>query len=259
MELLGQAPGTLAALGLYGVRVSALILAAPLFGTASSFSGHRVGLIAVLSLALYAASGTPLRSDGGPLGFAALALRETLIGLSLAFVLQIVVMAVRVAGEMIGQEMAFNMATMVDPATGVNTPLITQIHESLFLIGLLAIDGHHVLLRALADSFARAPVGTLGFDGGLVEGLQRLFGEMFAAGLTFAAPVLVLLFLVSLVIGLLARAVPQLNVLEVGFTLRIAAALVAMYAFAPLLAPAMERLFGAMAVGLDGVLAAVEG
>jgi len=71
--------------------------------------------------------------------------------------------------------------------------------------------------------------------------------------------VLVLLFLVSLVIGLLARAVPQLNVLEVGFTLRIAAALVAMYAFAPLLAPAMERLYGAMAVGLDGVLAALEG
>jgi len=69
----------------------------------------------------------------------------------------------------------------------------------------------------------------------------------------------VLLVLVSLLIGLLARAVPQLNVLEVGFTLRIMVALVAMFAFAPLLAPAMEGLYLALDGGLAEVLEALEG
>jgi flagellar biosynthesis protein FliQ len=92
-------------------------------------------------------------------------------------------------------------------------------------------------VRALCDSFTRAPIGTIGLPQGLGQALLRLFADMFTAGLTFAAPVLVVMLLVSLLIGLLARAVPQINVLEVGFTLRIVVALVAMLGFAPLLAP----------------------
>jgi flagellar biosynthetic protein FliR len=72
--------------------------------------------------------------------------------------------------------------------------------------------------------------------------------------LTFAAPVTVVLVLVSLLIGLLARAVPQLNVLEVGFTLRILVALLAMLAFAPLLAPALGALYESLDAGLETVL-----
>jgi flagellar biosynthetic protein FliR len=250
-------PGTIEAFGLFLVRTSALVLAAPLFGLALPFSGARAGLIVILASFAWSVTGTPLPGAEGPIVFAALALREVLIGLALAFVLHGVVLAVRVAGEMIGHEMAFNMATVVDPA-GVSTPLITQIYEGLFLIGLFALDGHHLVVRALCDSFARAPVGRIGVNTGLAEAVLRLFADMFAAGLTFAAPVLVVMVLVSVMIGLLARAVPQINVLEVGFTLRIAVALVAMLVFAPLLAPAMERMYAALAGGLDTVLVLVE-
>lgn len=246
-------PGTIAAFGLFGVRTSALVLAAPMFGLALPFSGARVALIVILSAFAYSATGAPLPDAAGPAVFGVLALREVLIGLALAFVLHGVVLAVRVAGEMIGHEMAFNMATLVDPQ-GVNTPLITQIYEGLFLVGLFALDGHHLVVRALCDSFARAPVGRIGAPDGLAQVLLRLFSDMFTAGLTFAAPVLVVMVLVSVMIGLLARAVPQINVLEVGFTLRIAVALVAMLAFAPLLAPAMESMYASLEGGLEAVL-----
>ena len=250
-------PGTIEAFGLFLVRTSALVLAAPLFGLALPFSGARLALIVILACFAFSATGVPLPAAAGPVAFVALALRELLIGLALAFVLHGVVLAVRVAGEMIGHEMAFNMATVVDPQ-GVSTPLITQIYEGLFLVGLFALDGHHLVVRALCDSFARAPVGVVGAPEGLADVLLRLFADMFTAGLTFAAPVLVVMVLVSAMIGLLARAVPQINVLEVGFTLRIAVALVAMLLFAPLLAPAMERMYLTLAGGLDAVLAAVE-
>jgi flagellar biosynthetic protein FliR len=82
---------------------------------------------------------------------------------------------------------------------------------------------------------------------------------MFAAGIVFALPVLVLMTVVSLLVALLARAVPQLNVMDIGFTLRILLGLFAMYAFAPLLAPGMESLMQALGVGLERVIGAVGG
>ena len=252
-------PGAIATFGLVLVRTSAMVLTAPMIGDASGFSGYKVGLIGALSLLAMTTLDAPLEEPVGPVAFGAMAMREALIGLSIGFVLQAVLLAVRVAGEMIGHEMAFNMSTLVDPATGINTPLITKIHEGLFFLGLLAVDGHHFLMRALFESYGRAPVGEVVLDPGVVQVARSLFSNMFAAGLTLAAPVLVLLVLVSLLIGLLARAVPQLNVLEVGFTLRIVVALVAMFAFAPLLAPAMEGLYLALDGGLAEVLAALEG
>jgi flagellar biosynthetic protein FliR len=250
-------PGTLEAFGLYLVRTSALVLASPLLGSGSAFEGYRIGLIAALSFLLYGATGAPLEEPPPPVEYAILALREVLIGLFLAFTLHAVGLAARVAGEMIGHEMTFNMAQLVDPATGMSSPLVTRLYETFFFLGLLAVDGHHWILRTLASSFVRAPIGELAFDAGATDVALSLFGEMFAAGLTFAAPVVVLLSIVSLVIGLLSRAVPQLNVMEVGFTLRIAVGLVALLVFAPFLAPALESLYAHLVRGLDASLDAI--
>lgn len=248
--------GTIEAFGLFAVRTSVLVMAAPLFGVTTSFSGAKIGLIAVLSLALYASVGAPVERELAPFEWAVLAVREALIGFSLAFVMQCVLLAVRVAGEMVGHDMGFNMGALVDPETGVSSPLITQFYEGLFLVGLLAVDGHHLVIRALADSFVQAPIGVFASTQSLVGVAQTMVVEMFNAGIVFALPVLVLMTLVSLLVALIARAVPQINIMDVGFTLRILVGLVAMYTFAPLLAPAMERLHGALAAGLERVLVA---
>jgi len=246
--------GTLAAFGLYLIRTSALVLATPFLGSETTFAGAKVALIAALAFLSYGSHGVPLPDAQAPLAFGLLALRELLIGLSLALVLQFALLAVRVSGEMIGQEMAFNMASVVDPATGLSTPLVTQIYEAAFVLGLLAVDGHHLVLRALAASFERAPVGVFELDRDLAALAVGQLTQMFAAGITFAAPVLVLLLLTSVVMGLLARTVPALNVLEVGFTLRIVVGLGAMTLFAPLIAPALTALFEAVDRGLTAVL-----
>lgn len=250
-------PGLLEAIGLYMVRTSALVLASPLLGTGSTFTGYRISLIATLSFLLYSASGSPLELVPGPVEYALLSMREVLLGVFLAFTLHAVVLAVRAAGEIIGHEMTFNMAQLVDPATGLNSPLITRMYETFFFLGLLAVDGHHWLLRTLAGSFERAPVGALAFDASLMTIVADLFREMFVAGVTFAAPVIVLLSLVSLTIGLLSRAVPQLNIMELGFTLRIVVGLVALLIFVPFLVPALQTLYEGLESGLDASLDAL--
>lgn len=247
-------PGVLAAFGLYLVRTSALVLFSPILGQVTAASGYKLSLIACLSLLLFSAGGEALPEPVGPIAYGAMALRELLIGLFLAFLLHLVVLSVRVAGGMIGQEMGFSMSQQVDPGSGIRTALVTRIYETFFLLGLLAVDGHHGVLRSLAASFERAPVGRVQMASGMAAAVQELFAEMFAAGLTFAAPVMVFLALVSVLMGLLARAVPQLNVLEIGFILRIGLALVAMATFAPTLAPTLEHTYAVFASWLERAL-----
>jgi len=253
------APGLLEAYGLYLLRTSVIVIFAPVFGSLQAMPGFRVGMIGVLSIVLFATSGEPLSEPVGYAEYALMAMREIVLGMALAFIAHAVVLAVRVAGEIIGQEMAFTISSQVDPQTGVNTPLITQVYEGLFLLGLLAVNGHFWLVRAMAGSFERAPVGRVGLDLPAVEYAQSVFSEMFSAGLAFAGPIIVLLLLVSLLVGFLARAVPQINVLEMGFTLRIGAGLFAMFMFAPLLEPVSDVLYGMLAERLDGFVDAVEG
>ncbi len=247
-------PGSLEAFSLYLARTSALVIASPLFGTGTGFSGYRVGLIVAVSFVLYSAGGVPLDHSPEVVEYGCLVLRELLIGLFLAFVLQAVMVSVRVAGEMIGTEMGFNMASLMDPTTGINTPIITQFYEVFFFLGFLAVNGHHLLLKALQHSFERAPVGLLSLSGDLAWGAQALFAQTFGAGIAFAAPVLVLLFMTTLLVSLLARMVPQLNVMDVGFSARILVGIAALFVFAPFLAPALEGLYDQLAHGLDGVL-----
>jgi len=247
-------PGTLEAFSLYLARTSALVIATPLLGSGTGFTGYRVGLIVSVTFLLYAAGGAPLGHSPEPVEYACLVLREIMIGLFLAFVLQMVLVSLRLAGEMIGQEMGFNMASLVDPTTGVNTPVVTLVYEAFFFLGFLAVNGHHVLLKSLEHSFARAPVGALAITNDVAWGAQALFAQAFGAGIAFAAPVLLLLFMASLLVSLLARMVPQLNVMDVGFSARIVVGLVALFVFAPFLAPALEGLYDRFASGLDGAL-----
>lgn len=236
-------------------RTSALIMVAPILGQGTGFAGYRIALIAFLSFLLYMATGAPVAAP--PLELGLMALREVMIGVFLGFLLQLVLLAVRVAGELVGQEMGFMVARQVDPTSGVSSSLVTNLYENLFLLALLALDGHHWLLRSLERSFAFAPIGRITLGESMAPTAVSMCGEMFRAGLVFAAPVMVFLLLVSLLIGLLARAVPGLNVLEVGFTLRVLVALGAIFLFAPLMGPAMRALHQDLLRWLERGLAAI--
>jgi flagellar biosynthetic protein FliR len=252
-------PGTLEAFCLYLARTSALVVSSPLFGMQTGFAGWKVAMIFAVSFLLYGVGGEPLNHSPAPVEFGCLVLREVLIGIFLGFTLQAVLVAVRVGGEMIGQDMGFNMATVVDPNTGTATPVIAQIYEVFFFLVFLALNGHQLILQSLQASFERAPVGKLELSGSLAWTAQSLFSQTFAAGIAFAAPVMILLFIASLLVGVLARFVPQLNVMDVGYSIRIGIGLLAMLVTAPFLAPALTGLHRHVIGGIDGVLDALGG
>ncbi|MFT5284425.1 MAG: flagellar biosynthetic protein FliR [Planctomycetota bacterium] len=250
-------PGTLEALGLYLIRTTAMFISSPVLTMGTGFNGYKIALIVALSLVLYSVTGEPLVGLVDPVTFGGMAMREILVGLSIGFVLQLSILAVKVGGKMVGHEMGFAMASQVDPETGVQVPLITRIWENVYLVALISVNGHFWLLKALANSYERAPVGQMELGTGVVSVMSRLFGTMFAAGLTFAAPVMVLLALVSVMVGLLTRAVPYLNIMEISFSLRVGMGLVSIFLFSPMLEPVLNSLFVSLNAALDANLDAI--
>lgn len=235
-------PGTLEAFGLYLLRTSALVLASPLLGLSGGISATKVGVIALLAFTLYAACGSPLGHSPAPIEYGVLALRELLIGFFFAFCLQCLMVGVQVAGELVGHDMGFTLSSQIDPATGVSSGLIPRIYETFALLALFAVDAHHWLIRTLAESFRVAPVGAMRLGDGLGELAVDGFTRMFAAGITFAAPVIACLLLTTCLLGLLSRLVPALHIFDLSFQVRVLLGLALMMLFAPLIAPATRRL-----------------
>lgn len=251
--------GVLLAFGLYLTRCSVFLLTVPLLGSGSPFTGYKIALIGTMSIVFYAVGGEPMALSGSPMEYVLFMFREALIGFFLAFIVQLILISIRVSGQLVGQGMGLGMSSQVDPVTGINTPVITRLYETLFYIGFLMMDGHHGLLRAIGRTFEHAPVGRANFDAPMGDFAADLFGQMFNVGLTFAAPVLITLSLVTLLMGLLARAVPQLNVLELSFTLRVTFALLALFIFAPTLAPALNIMFEKLDTALEGSMIVLGG
>lgn len=249
--------GLLEGAGLFLARTSAMLLATPLIGSGASFYGYKVALVTSVTVALFASQGMPTVVPDSWVHFALLTFRELFLGLALAFILHMVVMAVRIGSEMVGNEMAFTMANSVDPASGESMPLLSRMNETLFFLAFLSVNGHHWVLRALGESYERAPIGEMEFGGNIIATITTLFGDLFSAGIAFAAPVLVLLIMVTVMLGLIARAVPQVNIMEMGFSMRVGGGLTAICILSPTLAPAMtallERFMTALEAGLNAI------
>jgi flagellar biosynthetic protein FliR len=178
--------------------------------------------------------------------------REAALGAFLGCLLGLVLLPVRVAGEYLGQEMGLALGPLVGPTGGPAATVVSQLFEALATLLLLGLDGHHLFLAALHSSFLRVPLG--GAPGPLpaaylVTGITRAQEW----GLLLAAPLGAAMFLTSVVLALLSRVAPQLNLFSVGFTLRVAAGLGGAF----LLLPDFVRAGAAVLAHFDAFLRGV--
>ncbi|MEZ4649001.1 MAG: flagellar biosynthetic protein FliR [Candidatus Eisenbacteria bacterium] len=173
--------------------------------------------------------------DGGFFGLILLLGREVLLGGLLGVVAGITFVAIRFAGSLIGIQMGVAMAGLFDPASGEQMPLVGRFLEVYAILLFLALDGHHILLRALAFSLHR--VGPGSFPGGpdLVAVAGALGSAVFLLALQVGAPIVAALFLTDAALGFVARAVPQMNVFLIGIPAKIGVGMVFLIVSSPLL------------------------
>ncbi|MBI2605024.1 MAG: flagellar biosynthetic protein FliR [Deltaproteobacteria bacterium] len=149
---------------------------------------------------------------------------EALFGVALGFVSRWIFDAIQFSGHFAGIAIGFSMASVLDPHSETQTVSFAEMQYMLAALLFLAMDGHHLYLSALVDSFRIVPVTgvkILAMSQGLAQYFINMTAEVFLLGLKLSAPVVTVVLLVNLTFGMLARAVPQLNALILSFAANI--------------------------------------
>lgn len=225
-------------------RVLALFAAAPLLSHRAIPVRVKVGLaLAITAVLAPTLSVPPLPAALTGEGLALLAY-NVLVGLTIGFAVRIVLAAFDLAGELIGLQMGLSFAGFFNPASGSSQNPVGGFLALLALLTFVAIDGHLMLLHALVASFEAFPLAGRPAPPDLA-GLLRLGADLFALALSIALPFVAVLLLINVVLGVLARIAPQLNVFAVGFPLTLLSGMALLLVLLPYLeAPlraALER------------------
>ena len=222
-------------------RIGALFAVMPVLGGAEVPVRVRVALAVALTLLLMPLLPPTPRLD--PLSGASLAItaQELLVGFAMGLIVMLVFNAVTFAGESIAVTMGLGFALMNDPQNGVAVPTVSQFYLLLATLLFLALEGHHAALALLASSFRTLPIGeALG-----AEAIWRLLewaSILFVGALGIALPALTAMLTVNIVMGVMTRAAPQMNVFSVGFPLTMTIGFVAIALTLTAFGEGFERL-----------------
>lgn len=204
-------------------RVAGIFSAIPVFGGKRLPVRIRIVTIVAITLVCFPvlAITTPTVMPDDSLALIFLALREVMIGLTMAFITQIIFSAVEFSGQIIGIQMGFSISSIIDPTNGVQTQVMAVMQSLLATLLFLSLNIHHLFIRTIVDSFRIIPLGAWHLNGELVLFLVRATSDVFVLGVRLAAPVMVALLLTSVTLGIMARAFPQMNVFMISLPLNV--------------------------------------
>ncbi|MDN5710043.1 MAG: flagellar type III secretion system protein FliR [Planococcus sp. (in: firmicutes)] len=204
------------------IRLTAFFLIAPLFAMRGVPNQFKIGIAAFLALTATTAWAPEIAVvlDGS---YTLLIFKELAVGLALGFTAALLLYAVQIAGAFIDFQMGFAIANVLDPQTGAQVPIIGQFKYTLALLFLLTVNGHHMMLDGVMQSLRVLPAEeflSVGAES-IARFMTDLFIEMFIIAFQISLPIVASLFLIDVALGILTKAVPQLNIFAVGLPLKI--------------------------------------
>src|SRR5690625_1975197 len=236
------------------VRVAAFFVTLPLFSYRTIPNQFKIGLAFFLTFIMffnYDFSGIDL----GEL-YVFLLLKEAIVGLLIGLIAYIIIAAIQIAGGFIDFQMGFDIANVMDPQTGAQSPLTGQYFYIIALLFLLSVDGHHLLIDGIFYSYEMIPIDRfIPFqNGGIIEFVVDTFNQMFLIAFQMAIPIVGCLFLVDVALGIIARTVPQLNVFVVGLPIKIFVSFVVILFYLSLYMLLVRMLFTTMFETMRGLM-----
>jgi flagellar biosynthesis protein FliR len=204
------------------VRLSGIMISAPFFSNRSV--PLQVRAIFTLVATLVLAPALPLHSVPAELDFGrvtAVLANEFIVGAVLGIAASLVFAGFQFAGQMISFQLGFSLINVIDPQSQVESPVFSFITEYTGLLFFLLINGHHWFLLAISDSFNCLPVGGLHLQAPLMAYIIRLSSQVLVIGIRIAGPVIAITTVIDVVLGIIGRAAPQINILIVGMPLKL--------------------------------------
>jgi len=228
------------------IRALALMTSLPVFSQRNVPMRVKVALAGFIAFAAQASlPEMPVVALDSPLAFM-LVIQQVLIGVSLGFAVRLVFAAVELGGELIGLQMGLNFAGFFDPATASQGTASGKFFGTMVAFLFIIINGHLALIAALVRSFVAFPVGPEPFAFLRAAQPQIWGAEIFMLGLWIALPLVGMLLFVNLVLGVISRVAPQINIFAIGFPITLSVGLLGMLLTLPLMQQpftmALERM-----------------
>lgn len=221
MDLFHFDPRTVISFFLTLFRISVVLFVMPFFGD-NIPNVIKATLLLVLTLAVWPALSFPASYyPAHPASLVAMFAGELVLGMALGIIVRMLIAAVQIGGAIINFQMGFSMVNAVDPLTGQQEPVTTHFLYMCTMLTFLTLNGHLHLIRALGNSFEIVPPGGLFLTPQLMTEVMLFAKQMFILGVRIAAPVILALFLVDLALALISKMAPQMNILTMGFPLKI--------------------------------------
>lgn len=237
------------------LRVSAILVTMPIVGNAIVPAQVKGGLSLLMTIIIY-----PFVQSNLPLvafGFLPLLLRmaaEVFIGVVIGFTARFIFAGIQFAGDMIGFQMGFSIASVFDPQTSQEISIVSEFQFMMVMIIFLFVDAHHIFLTAMVDSFRVLRIQDFHVSPEFFRRMVTLSGDVFVIAIKISAPIIAVLFFVNIGLGVIARTVPQINVFIVGIPLQIAVGLIFLGITAPIFLNVVMSLFQRLAGDIHGLL-----
>lgn len=148
-------------------------------------------------------------------------LNEVIIGLLLSLIAQFFFAAINLAGQIIDTQMGFGIMNVVDPMSGTQAPLLGNFKFILAILVYLQIDGHHLFIKALIQTYDFIPIGHFSLQEPLIRLLITFFGNIFVTAIKLSFPIVASLIVTDVIMGIMSRTVPQMNIFMVGMPAKI--------------------------------------
>jgi flagellar biosynthesis protein FliR len=225
-------------------RVAGFVGAIPVILANQTPAQVKAGLVFMIALVLFPVmepSIPPVSFQPGT--YILLMISEVLLGSMIGLIARMIFTAVEYGGTVIGYQMGFAAANIFDPQNQRQIALISQFQNVFAILIFLAVDGHHVFLQLAAESYRILPPGVFNISGEAIPYLIKLTSRIFFLGIQFSAPILAVLLLSGLILGILSRVFPQLNVFLLSFPLNIVISFTVIGLTLPLVTTLLRREF----------------
>ena len=231
------------------LRVSAMVVTIPVISEGTIPVRFKAALSIIIAIVIFplVVGQIPPTKNYHIIQLIFLMIGEALIGITIGFVSRFIFAAIQTAGNIIGLEMGFSIANVIDPMSSEQISIVTELQYLIAMLLFLTLNAHHLFFQAIIQSYVVLKPLSFHFSGSLMQLIFEASKEMFVIALKLAAPIMAVMVFTNVALGIMARTVPQMNIFIVGFPLQIALGLV----FLGLTAPLFVRMTAGVYSGLE--------
>lgn len=223
------------------VRTSGIFIFSPFFSSQNIPNTMKIGLS--FSVSLLITSVLPVVPDLTNEILLMLIFKELIVGLIIGFISYSFFSAFYVMGQIIDMKIGFGMVNVIDPQNKVQVPLMGNFYYILAFLMLLSVDGHHSIISALVDSYNFIPMGSFKYTEGTMNLLVDTLAKSFEIGFKLSSPIAAIIFLTDIVLGIMSKTIPQMNVFVVGMPLKVIVGLLIVLISMPIFYSAVNGIF----------------